>query len=212
MTVRVLVFLMLVFAASAAAQDDQNKPRTWDEMQKSTDNRLQPAEGPVKFASEEGAFTVIFPSGCAKVATRMKDDPLSGGGPMGARFSTVFVFCDRNEEKGEGASVTSLFFNRDLEDNLATPDDVIEQLKYMLEQYGAQVVKQTPIRKQLDEDHFIEGLELLAQSPDGKSHVWLRGLLDNGDIFILAAWKVDGGLWDDPEYAAFFNSFKPGTD
>jgi len=212
MTARVLLILMLMAVSTAWAQDDQNKPRTWDEMQKSTDNRLQPAEGPVKFASEEGAFTVIFPSGCAKVATRMQDDPLTGGGPMGSRFSTVFVFCDRNEEKGEGASVTSLFFNRDIENNMATPDDVIEQLKYMLDQYGAKVVSQAPVRRQLDEDHFIEGLELKAQSPDGKSQVWLRGLLDNGDIFILSAWKVQGGLWDDPDYATFFNSFLPGTD
>jgi len=212
MTLRVLLVFILICVPVARAQDDQSQPRTWDEVRESKNNHLQPVEGPVSFASEEGGFRVIFPSGCAKVATRMKEDPLGGGGPMGARFTTVFVFCDRNEEKGEGASVTSLFYNRDIDDNLATPKDVIEQLEFMLEQYGAKVVSQAPVRRQLDEDHFIEGLELKAQSPDGKSQVWLRGLLDNGDIFILSAWKVQGGLWDDPEYGTFFNSFLPGTD
>ena len=42
--------------------------------------------------------------------------------------------------------------------------------------------------------------------------VWIRGLLIDGDIYILTAWNNQGGVWDNPDYITFFNSFQPWVD
>ena len=46
----------------------------------------------------------------------------------------------------------------------------------------------------------------------GSGEVWIRGLLVDGDIYILAAWNRRGGVWGNPDYIAFFNSFQPWVD
>ena len=42
--------------------------------------------------------------------------------------------------------------------------------------------------------------------------VWIRGLLVEGDVYILAAWNKQGGVWGNPDYVDFFNSFQPWGD
>ena len=65
---------------------------------------------------------------------------------------------------------------------------------------------------ELEDGRRFEGLDLLAVDERNVGQVWLRGVLSEGDIYVLAAWKLAGGLFDDPDYQEFFNSFLPGVE
>ena len=96
--------------------------------------------------------------------------------------------------------------------DIAGPAEVIDRLEEQIERFGITVVEQSPISRDLPGGRRIEGLDLRGRGAKGLGEVWLRGVLSNGDIYVLAAWKMSGGLWDDPEYQVFFDSFIPGTE
>ena len=54
----------------------------------------------------------------------------------------------------------------------------------------------------------VEGVEVHGAEPAGPGEVWLRGLLRDQDVYLLLAWNRRGGLFDDPEMADFFASFR----
>ena len=56
-----------------------------------------------------------------------------------------------------------------------------------------------------------EFLARLAGEEGGAGEVWIRGLLQGDDIFLLMAWNQAGGLFQDPEIAGFFASFRTGA-
>ena len=176
----------------------------------SADNPLVLGQNPVNFSSEEGDFRVTFPSGCGKTVTRVpSEDPPDVDGVPAVRV--VASFCDRNQEKGEGCSVTSYFNVTNAEGGYPGSDQVVERVVRALETMKVSIRKQTHLRRELPDGTIIEGLDVFASDEAGVGQTWVRGLLHEGDIFILSAWKSTGGLWDDPSYITFFNSFQPGA-
>ncbi len=121
------------------------------------------------------------------------------------------TYCDRNQQKGEGCSVSS-FFNVTGENGGAPgPSQVIERVVRFLETMKVAINHEMPVRKELPDGTVIEGIEVLASDPSGVGQAWVRGLLYEGDIYVIAAWKNKGQLWDDPDFQNFFNSFQPGA-
>lgn len=176
----------------------------------STDNPLVMGQKPVAFSSEEGDFRVTFPSGCGKMVTRVpSEDPPDVDGVPAVRI--VATFCDRNQQKGEGCSVTSHFNVTTAKGGYPESDQVVERVVRTLETMNVSIQKQTHLRRELPDGTIIEGLDVFASDESGVGQTWVRGLLYEGDIFILAAWKSSGGLWGDPSYITFFNSFQPGA-
>jgi len=177
---------------------------------KSADNPLTLGRDPVNFSSKEGDFRITFPSGCGKMVTRIPSEELPDVDGIPAVLITT-TFCDRYQEKGEGCSVSSHFNVTSADGGYPESEQVIERVVRALEGMKAAIKKQTHLRKELPDGTIIEGLDVLAADSAGVGQVWVRGLLYEGDIFIISAWKNTGGLWDDPAYLTFFNSFQPGA-
>ena len=207
-TIHAVLFLLTVMPGLLFAQDAKL------DIGAGNDN-LSPNKGSYKYTSVTGLFSVQMPSGCAKVRERsqgdenaalmMDDEDLGDAGGL-----ITEVSCDRNGEKGEGCAVTSLINMTDGHGGPPGPDQVKERLLKVLNGFGAQVVSQRPIARVFEEEGLrAEGLEVRAAQPNGPGQLWLRGLVSGRNVFILAAWRIQGGLDDDPQYAAFFNSFTP---
>jgi len=175
-----------------------------------SDNPLTEVDYPYEYVNAEAEFRCTWPGGCGKLRRLSK-----AVDPDADPFTTVLVhnvFCDQDGKKGDGCSVTTVFNKLAADGGIAGPAEVLEYVENQLEEFKVTVVDQTPIRKVMDNDRLIEGLDIKARDTAGEGEVWIRGLLSNGDIYILAAWKAGGGLWDDPEYQDFFSSFLPGTE
>jgi len=167
---------------------------------------------PVTYQNEGGDFQIIFPAGCAKLVTRSNEPDLFGGEQWDEIIQVNYVFCDRYQETGEGCSVTATFNLHSEDGSIAGSEQVIPRVEAILAQYGAEVVSQKAIMKEFGNGTMIEGVEVLARPGMGSGEVWVRGLLVEGDIYILTAWNIEGGVWKNPDYIAFFNSFQPWTD
>ena len=170
-------------------------------------NSLTDSKGPVGFSSFEGDFKVRFPGGCSMLRERtLADDFLeTDEGPVRL---TVHAFCNRQGRQGEGCSVTAY-----VDENLdagppADVDFVLKRVENILRKYGAKVLDQQPYHVAVEDGPFIEGVDVLAADPGNKGQVWVRGLLIEGDVYILAAWRAKGQVATDPEFVAFFDSFK----
>lgn len=170
-----------------------------------SDNDLTPTTRPVNYASEEGDFEVVFPGGCAKIRTRIpnsfRDDDQK----------VVHAFCDRDGREGEGCSVTAWLNVRTPAGGPPRPTNVIDRIQQMLNQFGVQASRQKPIRYETEYGALIEGVDVLADNPDGSGQVWVRGLLVEGDIYLLTAWRAAGPLAEDQDFIAFFGSFRAHT-
>jgi hypothetical protein len=171
-----------------------------------------PSLNPFEYVSPTRDYQVVFPGGCSKLVARANEPDLYAGETWDDIIQVQKVTCDRYEDKGEGCSVVSTFNWHDAEGNPAGPELVIEQVEKVLETFGVQLVRQNPVKKDFGNERVIEGVDVFAANPDDPGEVWVRGLLIDADVHILTAWKTDGGLWDDPEYQAFFSSFQPFVD
>ena len=167
---------------------------------------------PFTFTSPNEEFKVIFPSGCSKLVARSNEPDLFGGETWDDIIQVQYVTCDRFGEKGEGCSVSSTLNWHSREGEPADSGQVIAQVEKALQQFGVQVLRQKSVRKEFGNSTVIEGVDVHAKNPELPGEVWIRGLLVDADIHIMIAWNEDGGLWDDPEYHAFFNSFQPFLD
>ena len=186
----------LAAAAAAARQiggDDPNRPELLTE--------------PYEYVSDKGLFTVTWPSGCGELVRRESvEDP--DVDPF-EQVSVFNVYCDQHGEHGVGCSVTSLFNLKGPDGGMPVPEQVVSRMEDHMKKLGVQVVRQGPIGRNMPDGTRVEGLDIQAKDPEGKGEAWLRGLLYEGDIYLLSAWKLQGGLWSDPEYQEFFDSFAP---
>jgi hypothetical protein len=72
--------------------------------------------------------------------------------------------------------------------------------------------RQVPLSRDFGPHGKVEGLDVLAEAAGGTGDVWIRGLMRGRDMYFLVAWKAEGGLFEDPEYAVFFNDFRPWVE
>jgi hypothetical protein len=166
---------------------------------------------PQNHSSVEGDFRIIFPGGCGKLVTRIPADDAPDVDGMPA-IQVIYTFCDRYQKKGEGCSVAS-YFNVTSEDGgYPGPDQVTERIITSLKLLNATIKEQAPVRKELPDGTVMEGLDVRAADASEEATVWVRGILYEGDIYIMTAWKKDGNLWYDEDYITFFNSFLPGAE
>lgn len=200
-----LVLISLLLPALTWAQVDESSVGV------ESDNKTTMSVNPVHHTSREGEFRITFPGGCGKTVTRVRaeDLPDVDGRPA---VNVIFTFCDRYQEKGEGCSVTTHFNVTSGDGGYPEPKQVIDRMMDLLKSMGVSIQKQSPLHKDLDDGTVIEGLEIFAAEGSGSGQAWLRGLIYEGDIYVLSAWKNTGGLWDDPDYITFFNSFQPGIE
>lgn len=208
----ILAALFIMIAATAVASEPARGPVA--EPAKETDNG-EPSElsmNPVTYTNENEDFQVVFPSGCGKLVTRSNEPDLFGGEQWNEIIQVNYVFCDRYQETGEGCSVTATFNLHSEDGSMAGPAQVVPRVEATLAEYGAKVISQEVIKKEFDNGIIIEGVEIKAKPEMGSGEVWIRGLIVDGDIYILTAWNNEGGLWNNPDYITFFNSFQPWTE
>ena len=209
MTTFLLATLLLGYALPAAASDPARAQGKEEPFLDEPDNL---SVNPVIYQHENGEFQVVFPGGCGKLVTRSNEPDLFGGEKWDEIVQVTYVFCDRYQENGEGCSVNATFNLKGDDGGMAGPPQVISRIEAVLQEYGVQVVSQKALKKDFGDGIVAEGVDVRAKAVDRPGEVWIRGLLINGDVYVLAAWKEDGGIWGDPEYTAFFNSFQPWTD
>lgn len=170
---------------------------------------LPDSKNPIPYKSPDGRFQVTFPSGCARLRTRTNAQPDKATEVVS---QVVFTTCDRANVKNEGCSVIAMLgYARDVKGQAAA-DRVLAEVTRQLEGYGVKPVRQTPMRRDFGARGVVEGIDIQAQGPDGSGDFWIRGLLLGDDIYIVMAWKASGGLWTDPVYAQFFDTFRPWAD
>ena len=179
-------------------------------LEGSPDNPTTLNEGPVSHSSVRGDFRVVFPPGCGKLVTKVPQEEASTEDDFPA-VAVTLTFCDRYQEKGEGCSVSSFFNVLGKDGGAPGSEQVIERVVRFLKTMNATINHETPISKELPDGSIIEGIDLLASDASGVGQAWVRGLLYQGDIYVMAAWKNTGKLWDDPDFQNFFNSFQPGA-
>jgi hypothetical protein len=167
---------------------------------------------PVTFTNETQDFRVIFPSGCGKLVARSNEPDYWAGETWDDIIRVTTVYCDRYQVEGEGCSLNATFNLPGDDGPMAGPAQVIELVEEVLQAFSAKIVNQHIIKKEFDNGTRAEGVELFARDEMGKGEVWIRGLLVEGDIYVLTAWNEEGGLWNHPDYKAFFNSFQPWVD
>ncbi len=175
----------------------------------SPDNTPVLSNEAVEHSFQRGDFRITFPSGCGKMVIKYPNDLPDVDGRPAVQIN--IAYCDRFEKKGEGCSVVSYFNVTDVDGGYPGSDQVIERVVELLKTMGVAIKRQEPIHKELSDGSIIEGIDIYAAEANGIGQARLRGLLYNGDIYVVSAWKSTGGLWDDQEYIFFFNSFKPGA-
>jgi len=196
------VAMLLLWAAAAAGQQP--------EAPADDQNIAEPNTQPVRVNSVDGAFQVVFPIGCSKLVQRY-NEPAVGEDVDADKVVSVYHYsCDRYGEKGAGCWVTATLGLRGADGEPAGAAEVVAEVRKVLEGFKAVLVNQQPISKDLGEDYGkVEGMDVLARAPRGDGQIWIRGLLYYSDIYVLVAWNESGGLWQDPDYQAFFASFLP---
>lgn len=167
---------------------------------------------PQVYSNENGDFQITFPAGCAKLVTRANEPDLFGGEDWDDIVQVTYVYCDRYQVEGQGCSVKATFNLHGDDGSIAGPQHVVSRVENALKHFRANVVKQEAISKKFPNGVLVEGIEVLAKPEGNPGEVWVRGFLVEGDIYILTAWNDQGGLWKDPEYLTFFNSFQPWVD
>lgn len=172
-------------------------------------NDLPDSRNPIEYTSPDGQFSTTFPTGCARLQTKMNMSP---DGAAGTDVRVVFVTCERAQATGEGCLINArLGVARNLSGKAAA-DSVMTEIGELLAGYGVTPARQTPIRRDFGPHGIVEGLDVQAHPQSGTGDVWIRGLLRDGDMYFLIAWKTAGGLFTDPEYALFFDAFRPWLD
>ena len=156
------------------------------------------------YHSREGRFDVVWPEGCSRI--RIRTQPSRREDPS-APLTHVYVWCDREEREEEGAAVAVYF---DLEDDFGsppTPRTVIDLVKELMERMGVEIARQRAIRRGV-----LEGVQVFCRRPGGDGTAWIEGFLLGDDVYVLSAWRGAGDLFQDPEIAHVFASFRVETE
>jgi hypothetical protein len=169
----------------------------------SGENIVPAGRDPVPYRSTQGLFAVTWPSGCNRLRTRKPVDAPPGAGFPGEVPTSLNVFCDRAGSQNEGCTVRGYYNHRAEDGGPPHPRMVTDRIEAAMVSYGVEVVRQNPISW-----GDLHGVDVYCREPDGPGEVWLRGVLAGPHYYLLAAWKQTGDLFDDPDYAAFFGSFR----
>ena len=170
---------------------------------------LPDSRNPIAYKSAEGQFSTTFPTGCARLHTRTNQ---AGEDSPRTDIYVAFVTCERAGTTGEGCLVN---VRRGVAGGLtakAASDSVMNEIRELLAAYSVVPARQTPLRRDFGKHGTVEGLDVQAHPQSGTGDVWIRGLLRGDDMYFLVAWKTAGGLFDDPEYALFFDAFRPWVE
>ncbi len=170
---------------------------------------LPDSRNPIAYKSTEGQFSTTFPTGCARLHTRTNQ---AGEDSPRTDIYVAFVTCERAGATGEGCLVN---VRRGVAGGLtakAASDSVMNEIRELLAAYSVVPARQTPLRRDFGKHGTVEGLDVQAHPQSGTGDVWIRGLLRGDDMYFLVAWKTAGGLFDDPEYALFFDAFRPWVE
>ena len=143
---------------------------------------------------------------------RTNEPDLWGGETFDDIVQVQYVYCDREQEQGEGCSITGIFNWHDQDGNPAGPDQVVRRVRETLTKFGAEVTAQQAVKREYNEFYAVEGVDVRAKAPEGPGEIRVMGLLSAGDVYVLAAWNVEGGLTVDEQMMGFFNSFQPFVD
>jgi hypothetical protein len=157
--------------------------------------RLNEAGHQASYAA--AGFEVFWPSGCGQLRTG-EPTVLHDGTRQEFRYA-----CDRNQKVGHGCAVYVVQNGKDESGGPPSPPMVVHMVEDALRQYAVRAERQRPLTLA-----GIEGVEVQAVQPGGPGEVWVRGLLAGPTIYVLTAWNVDGGLFDDVEIRDFFASFR----
>ena len=194
---------------------------------------LEGVKGPVDFHSPAGRFRATWPAGCAQMVTRTPRDAPALRDYPGDEPTTLTVYCDRAGRTGEGAVVVVYFNEKNDDGGPPTPAMVATRIQRTLGSYNAQVVVQRTVSLsnpygrdsqggdsqggdsqdgELQDGKLQEGklmgIEVLAREDQGVGEVWLRGFIVGSRYYMISAWKMDGMLFDNPEFVDFFDSFE----
>lgn len=203
-----LVLIMtvgLAVASAPAAVPEAPSPGVADGVPRKLED-FPDSVNPIDHSSPEGRFHTTFPTGCAKLHTRMNT---AADGSADVEVRVVIVNCDRAKAANEGCLVHArLGAARGLKGKAAA-DVVLAEVDKMLQAYSVNPVRQTPVRRDFGEHGVVEGLDVQARPAGGAGDVWIRGLLLGEDVYVLVAWRAAGGLFEDPEYGVFFEAFRP---
>jgi hypothetical protein len=174
--------------------------------------QLPDSTNPIEYVSQEGQFHTTFPTGCARLHTKQSSPPDGTGSVTDVEVRLVFATCERYGKEGEGCLVNArLGTLADVRDQAAA-DRVLKVIGELLANYGVTPTRQVPISRDFGPHGKVEGLDVHARAAAGAGDVWIRGLMRDQDMYFLVAWKAEGGLFDDPEYAVFFNEFRPWAE
>lgn len=202
----VLAALLLAGATGVPAQITPPDSSTAGLEIPQSDNEMREVTGSVLYESAEGDYSVTLPSGCAMYRER-RTNPGSLDEDSDALVMTIFTYCDRKGYSNEGCSVAA-YVDQDLDAGPpADPGFVLTRVQAILQEYGVEILQQKPYRRQVPDGPLMEGVDVLAADPDRTGQVWVRGLLVEGDVYLLVAWRAHGQLHVDPDYVNFFESF-----
>jgi len=188
--------IVLVAAICAAGCGDEREPAG----EQARENTARPLEGEVPYDSIEGGYSVVFPSGCARINLRTQEDPDSEDPE---ELVVVYAFCDREGHENEGCAVRTYLKLRDENGGPPTPDLVIERVKAGMTSFGVDIVTQRPVQR-----GSLAGVQVHCREPGETGEVWIEGLLHGDRAYVLTAWKASGNLFAAPEYIRFFDSFE----
>lgn len=175
-------------------------------------DQLPDSMNPIEYTSREGRFHTTFPTGCARLHTKQNSPPEGTDSGTEVEVRLVFATCERYGKEGEGCLVNArLGTLADVQDQAAA-DRVLMVIRELLTTYGVTPARQVPIARDFGSHGKIEGLDVQAHGAAGSGDVWIRGLMRDQDMYFLVAWKAAGGLFEDPEYAVFFNAFRPWAE
>lgn len=202
-----VAMLLAGLSAPAGAPHAQGSPSI------SADQQIAPTDAPYLFTSELGDFRVMMPGGCSEVRQRFNEkEPVEGETARIDDIQIVSVTCDRSGRPGNGCSVTAYLNLTDGQGGPAGEPQMTEQVGKYLERFGVEVLKQAQVSREFPGARRAQGIDLRCRAPESAGEFWLRGLVVDGDIYVLVAWNEDGGLWSDPDIVAFFDSFVPSLN
>lgn len=208
-TILAAAVLTLLTATAAAAQTTPPDSNATVPGEVFSDNELRDVTGPVLYESADGDYRVTLPPGCAVYRERRPNSAGFADDNQTELTLTVHTSCDRSGYSNEGCSV-SAFVDQDLDRGpAAEPGFVMKRIESTLQTFGVEILRQQPYRRQVTDGPLMEGLDVLAADPDRNGQVWVRGLLVEGDVYVLTAWRAHGELQNDPDFIRFFNSFVP---
>jgi hypothetical protein len=192
-----------VAAAAADSAATWWETDSWEESSPAPQG-LQESTEPVVYASREGSFSITWPAGCAKLYTRVPGENVSLNDFPGTEPNLLVVRCKRWGGMDEGSWVLCYFNETTGRGTPPDPPYVSRQVKKVIDRYQMKVVGQSVIRR-----GELEGIDVLAKRPgEGEAELRVWGILAGPHYYLIGAWKEDGGLFADPEYERFFQSFR----